>query len=1018
MRSSAARSLSRWVIGVSTLAIAAAPATALAQTGTTQNTQADSTQTAPTPTPSAQGSQSPAVVADTAQDIVVTGIRASLRSSMNIKRNAIGVVDAISAEDIGKFPDTNLAESLQRITGVSIDRSNGEGSTVTVRGFGPSFNLVLLNGRQMPTSTIGDGVSAPSSRSFDFANLASEGVKALEVYKSGEATLESGGIGSTINIITPRPLDRPGLHGSFSVKGILDSSRNGKKPITPEISGIISDTFADNRIGIMLIGDYSKIERSNNSANVGWRDGYLGSYSPDNNWGALPMAPDPRAANITNRPGPNDVYAVAQNASYDIVDTNRERINGQAVLQFRPVDSLTATLDYTYSRYTIETHDSSVGIYYNHADTSSAWTDGPIADPIFYSEHFQQSENKDYTYSGSLTKTLNENKSLGFNLKWEAPQGVTITLDAHHSTAESKPDSPYGNSNSVTTAIFGIDNQSINFQHDFPIISTSFYPGIDPLDAGQIHATGNVFRNSYFKDRINQIRLMGHYDNEGSFLDSIDWGVDYVDNKVRSAYGYIQNDTWGGLGTPDDIPDNLFTLESINDKFPGLNGVGQDGMISQFYTFDFNKLVPLLDQKFGICGGDGSCRSPYTTDRQFDERTIAPYIQVANKFDLFGNPAHLVLGVRYETTTIRSSGVVLFPAATSWNSANELNITFSGNTTDTLKGHYQNWLPAFNFDMEPLHNVKLRAAYSHTITRPNYADLQGGRTIDQLFRVDAPATGSQGNPGLLPYKSKNIDLSAEWYYGPSSYISVGYFHKDISNFIGSTRFNTVSNLTNPSSGPLTRAAIAALSAANPGVPPTSTAIRNYIATNYPDAVYYTGGDSPQLIIPGTPDDDPLIYQITTPVNSDQTATIDGWEFAIQHNFWNTGFGVILNYTIVDGSAKYNNTLPFDVTQFALTGLSNSANAVAFYDKGPIQFRVAYNWRDQFLQASGPNPTYIEPYGQVDLSGSFEFMHGLSLYGQVINLTGASRRAHRRSDAYVTSISPGYARYSAGIRFTF
>src|SRR5687767_6611725 len=119
------------------------------------------------------------------EEIVVTGLRGSLQQSMEIKRDAHGVVDAISAEDIGKFPDTNLAESLQRITGVSIDRSNGEGSFVTVRGFGPEFNLVTLNGRQMPTSSLGDGASPPSSRSFDFANLASEGISAVEVYKTG-----------------------------------------------------------------------------------------------------------------------------------------------------------------------------------------------------------------------------------------------------------------------------------------------------------------------------------------------------------------------------------------------------------------------------------------------------------------------------------------------------------------------------------------------------------------------------------------------------------------------------------------------------------------------------------------------------------------------------------------------------------------------------------------------------------------------------------------------------------------
>ena len=138
--------------------------------------------------------------------VVVTGIRRSLESSVSLKRNAHGVVDGIVAEDIGKFPDTNLAEAMQRISGVSIDRSNGEGSRVTVRGVGPDFNLVLLNGRQMPASSIND-TSVSDSRAFDFANLAAESISALEVYKTGRASAPTGGIGATINIKTARPLD-------------------------------------------------------------------------------------------------------------------------------------------------------------------------------------------------------------------------------------------------------------------------------------------------------------------------------------------------------------------------------------------------------------------------------------------------------------------------------------------------------------------------------------------------------------------------------------------------------------------------------------------------------------------------------------------------------------------------------------------------------------------------------------------------------------------------------------------
>src|SRR6188472_2494347 len=138
-------------------------------------------------------------------EVVVTGIRSSLESSMRLKRDAQGVVDGIVAEDIGKFPDTNLAESLQRITGVSIDRSIGEGSKVTVRGVGPDFNLVLLNGRPMPGSSLQD-TGASNSRSFDFANLASEAVAAVEVYKTSRSETPTGGIGAAINIKTTRPL--------------------------------------------------------------------------------------------------------------------------------------------------------------------------------------------------------------------------------------------------------------------------------------------------------------------------------------------------------------------------------------------------------------------------------------------------------------------------------------------------------------------------------------------------------------------------------------------------------------------------------------------------------------------------------------------------------------------------------------------------------------------------------------------------------------------------------------------
>jgi len=1021
MRGLQARTFSHLLIGVSMFGLAGMPAAAAAQDGT----QPDTASTMGAPGDS-EIRDNPAELGADVEDgnsIIVTGIRASLREAVNIKRNGQGVVDAISAEDIGKFPDTNLAESLQRITGVSIDRSNGEGSTVTVRGFGPEYNLVLLNGRQMPTSTLGDGASPPASRSFDFANLAAEGIAGVEIYKTGRAAVPSGGIGSTINIKTPRPLENPGLRGSVAARGVIDTSQNDGTDITPEFSGIVSNTFADDRIGILLSGSYQRRKASNNTASIGLRDGFLGSVA---DWGTLPPEGAAGSENTINRPGPDDVYEIPQDASYALTDIDRERINGQLVLQVEPVDDLTATVDFTYSRNEVEARNSSTGIWFNFADISSEWADGPVAAPLFYSEQF--GPGKDLSYSGSLTANVSENKSLGGNLTWAAFDGLTLSLDAHHSTAESRPTNDFGTSTSVGNAVFGVQSQSIDFRNEIPVLAYTMYPGIDPLDASLITPTGNSFRNAYFKDRINQAQFTANYDFDSEILQALDFGVSYVENKVRSAYGFIQNDTWGGIGPASDIPDDLFEQVSLPDKFEGLEGAGD--IIPSFYRFDFDRMVGILESNYQVCSdpqtgaaASGTCLAEFTTDRRINEKTLSPFLQLSAGFDLGDMPTHLIAGVRYDKTWIDSAALVPIPTGTRWVSANEFGIIYSDEADFTsFSGEYDNWLPAIDFDIEPIRDVKLRASYSHTITRADYASLQGGQTIDQNFRI-SNGTGALGNPGLLPYKSKNFDLSAEWYYAPESYISVGFYDKRVSNFITSTQVDGPAfGLTNPADGPRYAAAVAALGTTD------ALLVRDYILRNYPDSstvtgtvTVGTGAEERELLtgdIFGTAEDNPLQFEINTPINSDQTARIYGWEFAIQHNFWETGFGVILNYTIVQGDAQFDNELDPAIGQFALTGLSDSANAVAFYDKFGVQARIAYNWRGEFYAGGSFNPTYVEAYGQVDGSISYEFREGLTGFVEAINLTGESRRGHRRSDEFATFASPGFARYMGGVRFSF
>jgi TonB-dependent receptor len=954
-----------------------------------------------------------AAEAEADEEIVVTGIRASLQQAQDIKRDAQGVVDAISAEDIGKFPDTNLAESLQRITGVSIDRQSGEGSTVTVRGFGPEFNLVVVNGRQMPTSTLGDGFSAPSSRSFDFGNLAAEGVAGVEVYKSGRASLPTGGIGSVINIKLPRPLDRPGLRGSIGVKGVYDTSQLYGTDITPEVSGIVSKTFADDRIGILLAGSYQKRNGGQAQFNVGnWRPGYTGA---ENNWGTLAQAGDPRFANIENRPGPTDVYQVPQNAAYDFYDFERERINGQAVLQFRPTDTLDLAIDYIFAQNTFDSRQNSIGVWFNHNNTSSSWTDGPAAGANFYAESFGVGEGKDLAITGAVGSNRNVNHSIGGNIKWDGPGGLRLELDGHHSTAESKPTSPYGSGIAVGTAIFGVATQRVDFTTDMPVISVTMHPGAD-ISAANIRPAGNAFRNAYMKDTINQISLRGGFDFDASFIESLDFGASYIDNKVRTAFGVIQNDTWGGTLSAADTPDTLFVPRELSPDLAGVSGSNTAGIIPTYFRIDTAGLISLLDTRLGICNaapGD-TCLAPYSTDRRIREKSITPWVQSFHSFDLGDTAVNLRLGLRYEETKVTSRALASIPTGTIWVAQNEINLVQApGTGFTTLEGKYDNWLPAIDIDFSPISDVKLRASYSHTITRPDYASMQGGITLGQPLRVGAGGSqASAGNPALLPYKSKNIDLSAEWYYGPSSYVSIGHFNKDVSNFIANDTTQTpLFDLPDPSQGAAATAARAAL-----GAGASFDQIVAWVQTNRP--ADFVAGVGTAGGIRGNANDPDVIFTFTQPSNSNQKARLWGWEFAIQHSFWDTGFGAILNYTVVDSDTGFDNTLPWTTTQFAVPGASDSANAVLYYDKNGLQARVAYNWRDKFLAGKDQDPYYIKSYGQFDVSASYEFMKGLTAFVEGINVTNADRTGVRRNNRAVFFSAPGYARYSGGVRFTF
>ena len=942
------------------------------------------------------------------QSVVVTGLRASLFSSMNLKRNSDGIVDGIVAEDIGKFPDTNLAESLQRISGVSIDRSIGEGSKITVRGVGPDFNLVLLNGRQMPTSNLGD----LNGRAFDFANLASEAISQLQVYKTSRAEAPTGGIGATINVMTARPFDRPGMHSSVGVKGVYDSSNDNlpgdikaSNSATPEVSGIYSNTFDNNKFGVAVSGSYQERNLGYNTAAVsnGWKGPFRGD---ENSWGTIPQG----NTGITNRPGPSDLYSVPQNLNYNFNGVKRQRTNAQLTLQYKPVDTLVTTLDYTYSENKIQTKRNDLSAWFNFGPSTSSWTKGPVSSPLVYTEQIPGGAS-DIAMGAADFATKTQNKSVGFNAVWKPNTDLRFELDTHRSTATSGADSPFGSSNTLGTASFSRGDTSVDFSKDFPVLSIS---GADFVKAGQ-QVTGSVFTNSYMRGEVEQTQVKGAWKLLESSELKFGLGNTKVDN--RSAFSNNQRDTWGGATKPADYPSSVFHRESVSKYFDQISGHNNPALFNQFYTFNFNEVRKLAAAASGL-PNLYLPKNTFDNDARTEEKTKAGFIQINTDWDT-KFPIRTSIGGRYESTDVVSTALVPAAVDIRWVAQNELPVTFGDPTFTTLTGKYHHFLPSFDSDVELTTTQKVRLSYGETIGRPRYDQIQGGTTLNSLVRTDG-GTGSAGNPALKPVKSKNIDLSYEWYYGQQNFFSIGYFKKNLENYAGQSQVNaTPFNLHTPVGGALWNEALA-----NGCAGADTTCIRNYIFRNRATAPGVTrgaddaAGNATGTII-GQPNDPVANFRITS-FSNQKKASLNGVELNLQHMFGSSGFGVSTNYTYVHSNLKYDNAKIGE--QFALVGLSNSSNVVGIYEDKKYTARLAYNWRGEFLSSTfdgaGPNPQYVESYGQVDLSLGYNYNDKLSFQLEAINLTNEIQRTHSRTKQQLESVTQSGPRYMIGARYKF
>ena len=920
---------------------------------------------------------------DEIEVIEVTGIRASMIKAMDIKRSSHGVVDAISAEDIGKFPDTNLAESLQRIPGVSIDRSNNEGSHVTVRGFGPNFNLVTLNGRQMPTAAMGQ-TGAPATRSFDFANLASESVSAVEIYKTGRANNPSGGIGSTINIITGRPLDEPGMKASLGVKAVMDTTVEEGDDITPEVSGLYSNTFADDTFGFMVSGSYQKRDSREQNAEVsGWRTNSLGDIS---------------SATVTdNNLNPDGNTWLPRNYKYDVGDIERERTNAQVVLQYQPVDNVTATLDYTYAENETSSDRDHFGVWFNGG--------GNVNEVVI-------NENGTTTYLDETAGTMdyfaygnsagNENSSLGLNIEWQVSDNFSLNFDYHDSSAESKGLEDGNNSFIIMGA--ALDSKSFDINgNEIPTLDLDFIDITTEITPDQLNSNIAIANSSAMKTDIEQFRLDGMWVNDGDGdLSSIEFGVSYVEVSSRSKFA----NTFYNVATGSDsafFDNGIFQKKGTNGLFTEFTG----SVLPYYYSYNAATALQQAEAGLGIDFSPGA----WDEDHTVAEETTSAYIQLNFESEFNGLLINTVAGMRYETTDVNASSLAQDPLYVEWESSTEFRTIFAEDSIYTdVNTDYKLFLPSLDVSVELTDDLVTRFSYSRTVTRNNLSSMRGTTSISGNPKVGA-RNGYRGNPDLLPYTADNIDLSLEYYYGEASYMSIGYYSKEVENFlVTSVADETIAGLYDPHNG--TRSDLARQQLTDEGIQLTEGNVFDRMIENQE-------GDATTII--GDATDELVAWDINVPTNG-ETVAIDGWEFAIQHMFGESGFGGMANYTIVNGDVGYDNEKIG--VQFALPGLSDSANFVAFYDKDGLQARIAYNWRDEFLSAIGQqeggpnNPQHTEEYGQWDVSASYDFTENFTVFVEGLNITEETQRIYGRYEEQLLHARQYGARYNIGMRYNF
>lgn len=903
---------------------------------------------------SAQEAQNPSAAG--VDEVLVEGIRGSLMRSQDIKRDGSGVVDAISSEDIGKFPDQNLAESLQRITGVSIDRAGGEGQLITVRGFGPDFNTVLVNGRQI--------ASENETRAFSFDTISADMVNGISVYKTATATQQSGGIGATVNITTARPLALNGFKMAGSIKALNDQNTG---ETTPEFSALVSDTFNDGKFGALLAVSHKDLKDRLNQAQT---DGWLENAG-------IPTA------QLNGGAGFAGTVFSPRNYDTKVTFEERTRTNTNLVLQYKPQDNLTVTADALFSDFDIKTDATSYGHWFTAPNVENAKTDanGTVTD--LYQETGLATD-----FHAKKFDRLTSTKSYGLQADWDVTDKLKLVFDASKSEASRAANNGGGNQ----LSLIGYKNR-VRFQSDSATLpwTSMFQDAATGLNYdGTLHNVSNYLdpangrahvmlrRGWEVEDTIDQFKMDGVWkEGSDSGLVAAKFGLSSL--KDSKGLTYWTNEI-GGVhciycGYPDtpDIPDNFLSVFDAGSNF--LHNVSGHGRTpTKWLRHNGEQEFAFLEQQSGTSFDAKRSDISYVVE----EKTTAAYFELDFAGSLADMPLKATTGARIESTDVTVVGTQGAPESLTILDQTEMSTVYGAAAPINTASSYKALLPNMNVKLNITDDVVGRIAASRSLTRAPLNNMTPATNI--VTTRPGTLTASAGNPALKPFLSDNMDMSLEWYYGDASYMSIGYFWKDVSNFITTgTKKQTFTTshglLTDPSTG------------SNP---------------NAADA-----------------NDKVAEFTVTLPSNGKE-AIVDGVELALQHTFGDSGFGVIVNGTIVNSDAPLK---AGDITQkFAVTGISNSYNLVGFYEQGPYQLRLAYNWRDKFLQSmtqtNGDGVVNVAAYGQWDMSGSYAINDNVSVLLEATNLTDSVVTKYGRYTNQFLLAEDAGRRVSVGIQAKF